>query len=84
MYDFESVHIRKDNNIIKVHKPYRCLFCKEVLEQYTFRKHLNLKHNIFFGHEILLASKLLTFREKEHLIKRVQTKATNIENGENS
>ena len=58
--------------------PWKCPFCKEISERNTFVKHLLHSHNIFFSKEILVASSLLTRREIEDVIKRVQSKAMNI------
>ena len=66
----ENCETNKDKIVRKVRKLLKCPFCKEASNKSTFWRHLNLSHNIFFGHEILLASKLLTFREKEHVKKK--------------
>ena len=76
----DPVAIKINKMSRKVVMLHRCPFCKEASDKRDFRRHLNLAHNIFFGHEILVASKLLTIREKDHLIKRVQNKATCKEN----
>ena len=58
----------------------QCSFCNDITEKGTFKEHLSMAHNIFFGHELFIASKLLTTREKEQLIERVRNKAIKIKN----
>ena len=58
----------------------QCLFCNDVTEKGTFKEHLSMVHSIFFGHDLFIASKLLTTREKEQLIERVRNKAIKNEN----
>ena len=70
----------KDSTLRKVGLLNQCPFCNDVTEKITFKEHLSMVHNIFFGQELLIASKLLTVKEKEELIERVQNKAINIEN----
>ena len=48
-------------------------------EKGTFTTHWLQFHNIFFSHEIIAASSLLTLREMEDVIQRIQNKALNIE-----
>ena len=71
----EDSETTNDNLLRKVLKLEKCLFCKDVTDKGIFTKHLSFVHRIFFGHELLVASKLLTLGEKEVLIKRVQNKA---------
>ena len=70
----------KGSTLRKVGLLNQCPFCNDVTEKITFKEHLSMVHNIFFGQELLIASKLLTVKEKEELIERVQNKAINIEN----
>ena len=75
-----NVEIQKNNTVRNSSKLRRCPFCKEASDKTSFWRHLNIFHKIYFGQEILIASKLLTIGEKYHLIKRVQNKATLREN----
>ena len=59
----------------KTIRSWKCPFCKEMSERNTFIKHLLHGHNIFFSKDILVASSLLTLREIEEIMKRVQSKA---------
>ena len=59
----------------KINISWKCPFCKEMAERNTFIKHLLHGHNIFFSKEILVVSSLLTLREIEDVLKRVQSKA---------
>ena len=66
----------------KVEKHRYCLFCEDGICQKTFKEHLIIVHNIFFGHDLFLATKLLTVSEKDMVVKRVQNKAVNNDNNE--
>ena len=76
----DNGEINKDNLERKVGKIHKCPFCKEASNKTNFLTHLNNVHKIFFGHEMLVASWLLTMKEKEHVINRVKNKATQREN----
>ena len=63
----------------KTKKSLKCPFCKETFERNTFNIHLVQGHYIFFGQDILVASSLLTLREIEEVMKRIQSKAMSME-----
>ena len=75
---FNSV---KKEEVVKVRnvRTYKCPFCEQFVKKGSLITHLLQGHDVFFSHKILVASSLLTHRETEDVIQRIQNKASNME-----
>ena len=60
-----------------VNKRFYCVFCKDatMVSVQIFTEHMQIVHEMFFQHELLLSNHFIPLREKDDIIKRIKSKA---------
>ena len=68
------------DKVTNTNKTFYCVFCKDItiVSVQTFAEHMEIDHEMFFQHGILLSNHFITLQEKEDIIKRVKSKAEKI------